>query len=136
MPGDGGPAGALALCCVDEEPWLTAVRDWCRQLAARLAPVLGSLGPAPGGGGPLDDACRQPSLFDWPAAAGPRPPTRTAVALPRPAAVPGIPDVVGVSREIAEFFTQWGKDKGIELTFDAVKAIGKIALDYVLKQGP
>lgn len=27
------------------------------------------------------------------------------------------------------------KDKGIELTFDAVKALGKVALDYVLKQG-
>ena len=27
------------------------------------------------------------------------------------------------------------KDKGIELTFDAVKALGKTALDYVLNQG-
>ncbi|MBK9303029.1 MAG: sigma 54-interacting transcriptional regulator [bacterium] len=102
VPGDGGPAGALALCCAEEEPWLTAVRDWSRRLAARLAPVLGSLGPAPGGGGPLEDARRQPSLFDWPVAPGPRPAACAAVALPRPAAVPGIPDVVGVSREIAE----------------------------------
>ena len=27
------------------------------------------------------------------------------------------------------------KDKGIELTFDAVKSLGQLALDYVLKQG-
>jgi len=27
------------------------------------------------------------------------------------------------------------KDKSIELTFDAVKALGKVALDHVLKQG-
>ena len=27
------------------------------------------------------------------------------------------------------------REKGLELTFDAVKAIGKLALEYVLKQG-
>ena len=106
VPGAAGPAGALALACADEEPWLDAVRDWCRRLAARLGPVLGNLEPAPGCGGPLADARRQPSLFEWPAAAGVRgagcAPAAGAVALPRPAAVPGIPDVVGVSREITE----------------------------------
>jgi hypothetical protein len=27
------------------------------------------------------------------------------------------------------------KEKGLELTFDAVKALGRVALDYVLRQG-
>ncbi len=106
VPCAGGTAGALAFACADEEPWLEAVRDWSRQLAARLGPVLGSLEPAIGCGGTLADARRQPSLFDWPAggahACPPAVPGRGAIALPRPAAMPGIPDVVGVSREMAE----------------------------------
>jgi len=106
VPGGGGPAGALALFCADEEPWLAALRDWSRRLAARLAPVLDRLEPAPGCGAPLADDRRQPSLFAWPSDPGPHraapAPRDAAVALPRPATVPGIPDVVGVSREIAE----------------------------------
>lgn len=39
------------------------------------------------------------------------------------------------SKPVWERIRVTAKEKGIELTFDAVKAIGKIALDYVLKQG-
>lgn len=39
------------------------------------------------------------------------------------------------SKAVWERIKTTAKEKGIELTFDAVKAIGKIALDYVLKQG-
>jgi Hypothetical protein (DUF2513) len=39
------------------------------------------------------------------------------------------------SRPVWERIKTTASEKGIELTFDAVKAIGKIALDYVLKQG-
>lgn len=39
------------------------------------------------------------------------------------------------SKAVWERIKATAKEKGIELTFDAVKAIGKVALDYVLKQG-
>ena len=39
------------------------------------------------------------------------------------------------SKAVWERIKTTAKEKGIELTFDAVKTIGKIALDYVLKQG-
>lgn len=39
------------------------------------------------------------------------------------------------SKAVWERIKTTAKERGIELTFDAVKAIGKVALDYVLKQG-
>lgn len=39
------------------------------------------------------------------------------------------------SEAVWERIKTTAREKGIELTFDAVKAIGKVALDYVLKQG-
>ena len=39
------------------------------------------------------------------------------------------------SKALWERIKTTAKEKGIELTFDTVKALGKLALDYVLKQG-
>lgn len=39
------------------------------------------------------------------------------------------------SKAVWERIKTTARETGIELTFDAVKAIGKVALDYVLKQG-
>ena len=39
------------------------------------------------------------------------------------------------SKAVWERIKTTAKEKGIELTFDTVKALGKLALDYVLKQG-
>ena len=38
------------------------------------------------------------------------------------------------SKPVWERIKKTAAEKGVELTFDAVKAIGKLALDYVLKQ--
>jgi len=39
------------------------------------------------------------------------------------------------SKPVWERIKSTAKEKGIELTFDAVKALGQMALDYVLKGG-
>jgi hypothetical protein len=39
------------------------------------------------------------------------------------------------SKPVWERIKTTAKEKGLELTFDAVKALGKAALDYVIKQG-
>jgi hypothetical protein len=39
------------------------------------------------------------------------------------------------SKPVWERVKTMAKDKGLELTFDTVKALGKVALDYVIKQG-
>jgi len=39
------------------------------------------------------------------------------------------------SKPVWERIKSTAKEKGIELTFDTVKALGKMALDYVLQQG-
>jgi Hypothetical protein (DUF2513) len=39
------------------------------------------------------------------------------------------------SKPVWERIKTTAKEKGVELTFDAVKALGKVALEYVIKQG-
>lgn len=39
------------------------------------------------------------------------------------------------SKPVWERIKTTAKEKGLELTFDTVKALGQMALDYVLKQG-
>lgn len=39
------------------------------------------------------------------------------------------------SKPVWERIKTTAKDRGLELTFDTVKALGKVALDYVIKQG-
>lgn len=39
------------------------------------------------------------------------------------------------SKPVWERIKTTAKDKGLELTFDAVKVLGQAALDYVMKQG-
>jgi hypothetical protein len=40
------------------------------------------------------------------------------------------------SKPVWQRIKSTAKDKGVELTFDTVKALGKMALDYVLRNGP
>lgn len=39
------------------------------------------------------------------------------------------------SKPVWERIKSTAKEKGLELTFDVVKGLGKLALDYVMKQG-
>ena len=39
------------------------------------------------------------------------------------------------SKPVWERIKTTAKEKGLELTFDVVKGLGKVALDYVMKQG-
>jgi len=88
--------GVVAVHHAAHEPWRGAVRAWSRGLAARLDALVDGLPPASQPRPPV--AAVQPTLFPLP----PQPRRREPrlVPLPRPRTVPGVPGLVGQSREM------------------------------------
>ncbi len=107
---DGVVAGAMAIWYSVQEPWAEAVRLWGRRFALRLGPVLPVLPPwlpaAPERFRLAITGVLQPTLFPLANRPGPaesrvrRGLSDSRLLLPRPVFIPGVPGVVGISREM------------------------------------
>jgi transcriptional regulator with AAA-type ATPase domain len=98
-------AGALCLGFDPAPPWGEAARAWAEAAAARLGAVVLDLPPWPGTwmSDPPAATPWQPALFtpeELPGGRRPAGPRREGLLLPRPRHVPGLPGMVGQSKEI------------------------------------
>lgn len=97
--------GCLALGYPPQPPWNASAHAWAEAAAARLGPVICDLEPWPGTwmSDPPAPAPWQPALFapeDLPGGRRPAGGRRPGVLLPRPREVPGVPGLVGQSKEM------------------------------------